>query len=115
MKYLEPVLYGLIIGHWILHVKERVFPGKVQGRYAVVGMHSRMEEYILVGRSGDKEEALDVTNFVEENSMCYIGICYDLLDPDDRVEFEAKLYCPYVEDEDRDVIREARGMLCGNG
>lgn len=115
MKYLEPVLYGLIIGHWILHVRERIFPGKVQGRYAVVGMHSHMEEYILVGRSGDKEEALNVTNFVEENSMCYIGICYDLLDPDDRAEFESKLYCPYVEDEDREAIMEARDMLCGNG
>lgn len=111
MKYLEPVLYGLIIGHWLLHVKERIFPGKVLGRYAVVGMHSHKDEYILIGRSCDREKALNVTNFLEDNSMFYIGICYDLLDPDDRAEFEAKL-CGLVEDEDAVVVSEARRMLC---
>lgn len=111
MKYLEPVLYGLIIGHWILHVKERISPGKVQGRYAIVGMNSHREEYILVGRTGDRGKAVNVTNFVEENSICYIGICYDLLDSNDHAEFEAKLYCPYVESDDELVISEARRML----
>lgn len=111
MKYLEPVLYGVIVGHWLLHVRERIFPGKVLGRYAVVGMHSSKEEYILVGRSGDREKALNATNFVEDNSMCYIGLCYDLLDPSDRIEFESKLYCPYVEEEDAVVVSEAREML----
>lgn len=112
MKYLEPVLYGLIIGHWILHVKERIFPGKVQGRYAVVGMHSSKEEYVLVGRSADKDKALTATNFVEDNTMFYIGICYDLMDPSDRAEFESKLFCPYIEDEDTLAISEAK-YLCG--
>lgn len=111
MKSLQSILYGIIIGHWLLNVKSRIFPGKVQGRYAVVGMHSNKDEFILVGRTGDKEKALNVTNFVEDNSMCYIGLCYDLLDPDDRAEFEAKLYCPYVEDEDSVVVSEARQML----
>ena len=113
MKYLEPVLYGLILGHWILHVRERIFPGKVLGRYAVVGMHSHKEEYVLVGRSADRNKALNATNFVEDNTMCYIGICYDLMDPSDRAEFESKLFCPYVEDEDTVAISEAR-HLCGS-
>lgn len=113
MKYLQDILYGVIVGHWLLHVRERIFPGKVLGRYAVVGMHSHKEEYILVGRSGDREKALNATNFVEDNSMCYIGLCYDLLDPSDRIEFESKLFCPYVEDEDIVAISEAR-RLCGS-
>ena len=113
MKSLQYILYGIIIGHWLTNVKKRIFPGKVLGRYAVVGMHSGKEEYILVGRSGDREKALNATNFLEDNSMFYIGLCYDLLDPDDRVEFEAKLYCPYVEDEDAVVVSEAR-RLCGS-
>lgn len=112
MKYLTPILYGIIIGHWLTNVKKRIFPGKVLGRYAVVGMHSHKNEFILVGRTGDKENALNATNFLEDNSMCYIGLCYDLLDPDDRAEFEAKLYCPYIEDEDVVVVNEAR-HLCG--
>lgn len=112
MKYLEPVLYGLIIGHWLLHVKERIFPGNVLGRYAVVGMHSNRDEYILVGRTSDRDKAMNATNFVEDNSICYIGLCYDLLDPGDRAEFESKLFCPYVEGEDTVVVSEARN-ICG--
>ena len=111
MKYLQYILYGVIVGRWLLGVKWRIFPGKVQGRYAVVAMHTHKEEYVLVGRSGDKHKALGATDFVENNSMCYIGICYDLLDPGDRVDFEAKLFCPYIDDEDRSVIEDARGML----
>ena len=111
MKYLQYIIYGVIVGRWLLGVKWRIFPGKVQGRYAVVAMHTHKEEYVLVGRSTDKHKALGATEFVEGNSMCYIGICYDLLDPDDRADFEAKLFCPYIDDEDRIVIEDARSML----
>ena len=111
MKYLQYILYGVIIGRWLLGVKGRIFPYKVQGRYAVVGMHTHKEEYILVGRSTDKCKALDATKFVEDNSMCYIGICYDLLNPDDRADFEESFFCPYIDDEDRTVIEDARSML----
>lgn len=111
MKYFKYILYGVIVGRWLLHVKGRITPGKTPGRYAVVGMHAHREEYVLVGRSGDKRRALEATDFVEDNAMCYIGLCYDLLDPDDRAEFEAKLFCTYIEDEDRSAIEEARMIL----
>ena len=93
------------------NIKKRIFPGKVLGRYAVVGMHSHKEEYVLVGRTSERDKALNVTDFVEDNAMCYIGICYDLMDPSDRAEFESKLFCPYVDDEDAVVVSEARSML----
>ena len=111
MKYLQCIIYGVIVGRWLLGVKGSIFPGKVQGRYAVVAMHVHKEEYVLVGRSDDKHSASVATDFVEDNSMYYIGICYDLMDPDDRAEFDAKLFCSYIEDEDRSVIGDARGML----
>ena len=111
MKYLQYIIYGVIVGNWLLGVKGRLSTCKVQGRYAVVAMHTHMEEYVLVGRSDDKRKALDATEFVEDNGMCYIGICYDLLDTDDRAEFEAKLFCSYIEDEDRTAIETARSML----
>ena len=113
MKYLQHILYGIILGHWLVNIKKRIFPGKVQGRYAVVGMHSHKEEYVLVGRTSERDKALNATNFVEDNAMCYIGVCYDLMDPGDRAEFESKLFCPYVEDEDTVVVSEAR-RLCGS-
>lgn len=111
MKYLQYIIYGVILGHWLRGVKGRISTCKVKGRYAVVAMHTHKEEYVLVGRSGDKHRALSSTNFVENNSMCYIGICYDLMDPGDRKEFEAKLFCPYIDDEDRTAIEGARSML----
>ena len=40
MKILQNILYGAIIGHWLLHVKGRLTPVKVEGRFAIVGMHS---------------------------------------------------------------------------
>ena len=111
MKSLQYILYGLILGRWLTNIKKRIFPGKVLGRYAVVAMHSHKEEYVLVGRTSERDKALNATNFVEDNAMCYIGICYDLMDPGDRAEFDSKLFCPYVDDEDSVVVSEARSML----
>lgn len=111
MKYLQYILYGVIVGRWILCIKGRIFQVKAQGRYAVVAMNTNKGEYVLVGRSGDKHSASVAADFVEDNSMFYIGICYDLMDHDDRDEFDAKLFCPYIEDEDRSVIEDARSML----
>lgn len=111
MKILQYILYGLIIGRWLLGVKGRIFPGKVQGRYAVVAMHVHKEEYVLVGRTNDMLKAEAATDVIEANAMCYIGLCYDLLDPDDRADFNSKFFCPYIEDEDRTAIENARGRL----
>lgn len=113
MKYITPILYGLIVGQWLCNVRRRLFPGKVNGRYAVVGMHSGKEEFVLVGHSADKNRAMTATNYLEENTMFYIGICYDLLDPDDRMEFEKRLYCPYIEKEDEVYVHEAMRICSG--
>lgn len=111
MKYLQYILYGVIVGRWLLGVKGRIFPDKVQGRYAVVAMHVHKEEFVLVGRTDDMLKAESATDVIEANAMCYIGICYDLLDPDDRADFDSKFFCSYIEDEDRTAIENARGML----
>ena len=94
-------------------MKDRITPGKIEGRFAIVGMHSSKDEFILVGRTSDKNRALEATSYLEENTLSYIGIAYDLLDPDDRVEFERRLYSPYVEKGDEIYVHEAR-QICGN-
>lgn len=111
MKYLQYIIYGVIVGNWLLVVKDRLSTCKVQGRYAIVGAHSSKNEYILVGNTMDEGKADDVTRFVDENTLFYIPICYDLLDPDNRKEFGSRQYCPYIEKEDEYWIRKARGML----
>lgn len=111
MKYLQYIIYGAIVGNWLLGVRGRLSPCKVQGRYAVVGAHSSKDEYILVGSTMNEEKADDVTRFVDENTMFYIPICYDLLDPNNRTEFSSRLYCTHIEKEDEYWIRKARSML----
>ena len=111
MKILQYILYGFIVGNWLLSVKERLSPCKVQWRYAVVGAHSSKNEYILVGSSMDEEKAENVTRFVDENTMFYIPILYDLLDPNNRAEFDSRLYCTHIEKDDKYWIRKARSML----
>ena len=111
MKYLQYIIYGVIVGNWLLCAKGRIFPGKVQGRYAVVAMHVHKEEYVLVGRTNDMLKAEAATDVIEANAMCYIGLCYDMMDPADRADFDSKFFCPYIEDEDEYWIRKARSML----
>ena len=111
MKYLQCIIYGAIVGRWLISVKDRLSTCKVQGRYAVVGAHSNKNEYILVGSTMDEGKAENVTRFVDENTMFYIPILYDLLDPDNRKEFCSRQYCPYIEKEDEYWIHKARSML----
>ena len=111
MKYLQYIIYGVIVGHWLLGVKGRLSTCKVQGRYAVVAAHSSKNEYILVGNTMDERKAEDVTRFVDENTLFYIPVCYDLLDPNNREEFSSRQYCSHIEKEDEYWIRKARSML----
>ena len=111
MKYLQYIIYGIIVGNWLLGVRGRLSTCKVQGRYAVVAMHVHKEEFVLVGRTNDMLKAEAATDVIEANAMCYIGLCYDLMDPADRADFDSKFFCPYIEDEDRTAIENARGML----
>ena len=111
MKYLQYIIYGVIVGNWLLGVKYRISTCKVRVRYAVVGAHSNKNEYILVGNTMDEGKAEEVTRFVDENTMFYIPVCYDLLDPNDRAEFGSRLYCTHIEKEDEYWIRKARSML----
>ena len=111
MNYSQYTIYGAIVGRWLLCVKWRLSPCKVQGRYAVVAAHSYKDEYIIVGTTMDKEKAEDVTKFVDENTMLYIPVCYDLLDHNNREEFGSRQYCPHIEKEDEYLICKARSML----
>ena len=111
MKILQYILYGVIVGNWLLGIKDRLSTCKVRGRYAVVGAHSSKNEYILVGETMDEGKAEDVIRFVDENTTFYIPVCYDLLDPNNRTEFGSRQYCSHIEKEDEYWIRKARSML----
>ena len=91
MKYLQCILYGAIVGHWLTNVKKRIFPGQVQGRYVIVAMHSMREEFILVGRCATSSRAQELAQIIEDETNEYITIIYDCYNKDDLNELQNKL------------------------
>lgn len=115
MKYLGQILYGIIIAHWLLHVKERLVSGHARGRFVIVGMHSSKDEFIVIGRTSDATLADTCSDYLENNSVAYIALCYDMCDPADRWEFDSHKYTDHVEDDDEYFVEYARGLLCNGG
>lgn len=91
MKYLTPILYGVIIGHWLLNVKRRLTPTGNRGRYVIVAMHSMREEFILVGRCAASSRAQELAQIIEDETNEYITIIYDCYNKDDLNEIQDKL------------------------
>lgn len=91
MKYLEPVLYGIIIGHWLLNVKRRLTPSESnRGRYVIVAMHSMRNEFIVVGRCASSSRAQELAQIIEDETNEYITIIYDCYNKDDLNEIQEK-------------------------
>lgn len=92
MRYFQYILYGLIIGHWILAVKGRLCATNGnRGRYVIVAMSSMREEFILVGRCATNSKAQELAQIIEDDTNEYITIIYDCFDKDDLNEIQAKL------------------------
>ena len=108
MKNLQNILYGVIIGHWVMNVLDRLCPSQPRGRYVVVAMHSSRDEYVIVGSSSSYAVASAACDFVEEYALQYIGLLYDLTNPDDRHEFQTKIFTTFIEDEDAPVLEDAK-------
>lgn len=92
MKYLQHILYGAIIGHWLLNVKRRLTPTESnRGRYVIVAMHSMREEFILVGRCATSSRAQELAQIIEDETNEYITIIYDCYNKDDLNELQEKI------------------------
>ena len=92
MKYMQDILYGVIIGHWLLNVKRRLTPTESnRGRYVIVAMHSMREEFILVGRCATSSRAQELAQIIEDETNEYITIIYDCYIKDDLHEIQDKL------------------------
>lgn len=92
MKYLQCILYGIIIGHWLLNVKRRLTPtDSNRGRYVIVAMHSMREEFILVGRCATSSRAQELAQIIEDETNEYITIIYDCYNKDDLNELQGKI------------------------
>ena len=115
MKWFSLVIYGAVIGHWLVGVKGRLWPRKRTGRYAVVAMHSMREEFYDVGRTSQRNTAESAANVIEEMTINYISIIYDLLDPADKEEYMCKNFIRTPEAEDVAELSVARSICEKSG
>ena len=97
-----------------MNVHDRLHPSNHSGRYAVVAMHSSRDEFYLVGRTPISDIAEQASQMVEEWTDNYIGIIYDMCDPNDRDELSRKNLVTKPELEDAAELRKA-AMLCDGG
>ena len=92
MKYLQYIIYGVIVVQWLMNVKRRLTPtDDSRGRYVIVAMHSMREEFILVGRCATSSRAQELAQIIEDKTNEYITIIYDCFNKDDLKEIQGKL------------------------
>lgn len=116
MKYLSQILYGLIIGNWLMNLKGRIAPGKVPGRYAVVAENCMLNGYfVLIGFCDTWDRASHAREAVED-SATYIGDVYDRLDPEDSEFLEKGDFIPWNEliQADKADLQRARELCAMN-
>ena len=114
MNYLTPILYGIIIGHWITNVKKRLWPSNGVARYVVVALHSMRDDKVIVGYASSERVAENAASDIEELTIGYMGIAYDLTNASDRAEFAAMKFTDDIDAQDREIFETIRGDLCGN-
>lgn len=112
MKYLQCILYGIIIGRWLLAVKGRLWPSNGVSRYVVVALHSMRDDKVIVGYASSERVAENAASDIEELTIGYMGIAYDLTNPSDRVEFSAMKFTADIDTQDREIFDTIRGDLC---
>ena len=116
MKVLSYILYGLVLGRWVLKMGRRLVPTTTPGRYVVVAEHCNYNNlYVLVGRLDSRDKAQAVYDAIDA-SMFFMGEIYDSYHPDGAASIAAHELTPFADlsvDERLDLA-EAQS-LCDSG
>lgn len=115
MRYLSQILYGAIIGNFLMNAKGRLFPGTIPGRYAVIAENCVLQGYmVLIGFCDTWSQASAAREAVED-SAAYIADIYDKMDPDDNRFITGDNFIPWNEliQDDRDDLKHARELCSG--
>ena len=116
MKYLQYIIYGFIVGNWLMNAKRRLTPTDgSRGRYVIVAMHSMREEFILVGRGATSPRAQELAQIIEDETNEYITIIYDCFNKDDLNEIQGKLEsglmrCQSSNPDDQHILEDVSDM-----
>lgn len=112
MRYLQHILYGIIIGRWLLSVKKRLWPSNGVARYVVVALHSMRDDKVIVGYASSERVAENAASDIEELTIGYMSIAYDLTNASDRAEFSMMKFTDNIDAQDREIFDTIRGGLC---
>lgn len=116
MKNLQYIIYGVIVGQWLMNVKRRLTStDDSRGRYVIVAMHSMREEFILVGRCATSSRVQELAQIIEDKTNEYITIIYDCFNKDDLNEIRGKLEsglmrCQSSNPDDQRILEDVSDM-----
>ena len=115
MKYLAQILYGIIIGNFLLNLKGRIAPGKIPERYAVVAENCMLNGYYVLLGACDTWDKASAAREAVEVSATYFGNIYDKMDPEDKEFIEGNNFIPWNEllQADQDDLKHARSLCSG--
>lgn len=112
MDKLANIIYGIVIGNWLLNVFRRLTPVSIPGRYSVVAENCMLHGYrTIIGRCDTMDQA-EAARLAVEDSAAYFGDIFDRMDPEDSEFLENEEFIPWNEliQADRDDLRRAREL-----
>lgn len=112
MKWLSFIIYGAVLANWLMNVRRRLWPSNGVARYVVVALHSMRDERVIVGYASSDRVAENAASDIEELTIGYMGIAYDLTNPSDRNEFRMMKFTDVIDAQDREIFDTVRGRLC---
>ena len=112
MKWISMIIYGAVFANWLMNVRKRLWPSNGVARYVVVALHSMRDDKVIVGYTFSSRVAEDAASDIEELTISYMGIAYDLANRLDQDEFKMMNYTNEIDSQDRVIFDTVRGRLC---
>lgn len=112
MKWFSLVIYGAVFANWLMNVQKRLWPSNGVARFVIVALHSMRNDKVIVGYTSSSQVAEDATSDIEELTIGYMGVAYDLTNQADRAEFRMMNYTDEIDSQDRQIFDTVRGRLC---
>ena len=113
MKWFSLVIYGAVLANWLMNVRRRLWPSNGVARYVVVALHSMRDDKVIVGYTSSARVAENAASDIEDLTIGYMGIEYDLTNSADRAEFSSMKFTDDIDAQDRQIFDTIRGSLCG--
>lgn len=85
-----------------------------RARFVVVAQHCNRDEFVRVGACPTEARAVEAAEHLDAESNAYMGLVYDMHNPNDKEEYGHLNLVSFVDAYDIQTVEEA-GALCGSG